>query len=872
MPAHHFIRSHTPSRRLTVLLLSLLGSIAVILLLYQFAIGHFEERFRALNADALLIVKKDTEVLAHLNRTHNALLLLIEQHEATPLSAGELKQRNKLISNSFSRLQGQMRELIAFKREHRGPEASKMLESTLGEYLQSAAKLQMLIASDIEAAEEEAVALMPVLGNLQTELFEHLTQEISEVRQSSLQNYENYNRQRLWLEIIATGIMLAISLFMLASFRRMNVQLRSAEEALKRLSNGQDDIRLPDADTSFAPLFAGLQHFRQTLQDNRDIRQLLQQQNEMLEAQVKERTAFLEAEIHQRREAEKQQKLFETIFRHTDDAVLITDEEAVIITANQAYQRLTGRNLAQLVGKKPPISSSGHHDKVFYEQLWDRLRADGRWRGEIVNRHANGSLIHAMMTINAIHRDDGSVCNYVSILSDITRLKDAEDKLRQMAYFDPLTKLPNRALLADRLTHEIQIARNENQQFAVVFMDLDRFKFVNDTLGHKAGDTLLGETAERLLAAVHQDDTVSRLSGDEFCLLLRHSSASDTALTCENILQTLARPFLLDGREMEIGASIGIALYPDNGNTSETLMKNADAAMYQAKSQGRNQYCFFETAIAIRLKEEMTLYTLLRKGIEESQFVLYYQPIIALDDNLSSYAESLIRWPQADGSMISPGVFIPFAESHGLIEPISNLVVERACQMLRQARSLGINRTVSINISARQLSDQNLPYALKAMLNRHSLPANAIELELTESALISDLATAKANLQALRTAGFSISIDDFGAGYSSLNYLVELPIDKVKIDQHFIWTLFNSPRNQAVVKAILELARAIGIRTVAEGVETQEQYDFLHRHGCHYIQGYLLARPLPEHDYLAYCQQQPAVDQPLTTEAGPHQA
>ena len=799
------------------------------------------------------------DTLSRLGDLHNRMILLVEEQEAENLPEEEIVRRKRSLQQALSLLS---RDAIVLgeQGQHSPALAAQIrdIQTDLMRYHTEASALLQLLPSQTEAAEEQALLITRQVTNS----MEKLRALVRQQRQMALAHYETD-----LAEILRTGhrlqaIMLGLVLLGLALIgwrtHRIGSQLQQTESLLLALGEGRSDAVIPRSDTLFQPVFEALQRFRDLLISQQQRLAEREAEQQKLEQMVAERTAHLqqanrqlEDEIRQRQQAEKRRRLYEMVFEHTEDAVIITTPDTHIVAANPAYQLMTGMSLDELCGKRPPIARSGHHDRQFYQQLWQELAIAGRWQGEIINRHADGSLIHALLTINAATEPDGSITHYVGILSDITQLKLAENQLRRLAYYDPLTALPNRVLLKDRLAHEIDIAREEKRTFATLLLDLDRFKYVNDTLGHKAGDELLMDVAERLRGTVRLEDTVARLSGDEFCIIIRDCSPGQVARIANAIVEVLNLPFRLEARDAEVGASIGIAMFPSDGESSEHLMKNADAAMYQAKALGRNRYCFFEPAIEARLRSEMELFTALRQAIENEQFLLHFQPIVPLSDTLGSYGEALLRWP-GGGSQASPGLFIPFAEQHGLIEDIGQFVLHAACRFVARSIEQGQPQSVSINLSARQLAMSELPDLLTQAVMQHGIPAAAIELELTESSLIQNLAAISHTLTRLRQAGFRLAIDDFGAGYSSLNYLVELPVDKVKIDQRFIWSLFNSPRNQAVVKAILSLARSIGIQTVAEGVETAEQLAFLQAHGCHYVQGYYLARPMNEQDYLVF--------------------
>ncbi|MDC7717227.1 EAL domain-containing protein [Vogesella sp. DC21W] len=861
MPQQRFPLARTVSHQMFWL-----QSLLVVLLLSAMAFLHYYN-----DGQATLLAEESRrhareqqqlgDTVSRLGDLHNRLILLVEEQEAEQLNPADIVRRKLSLQQALNQL---TQDTLALGEQTRQSPALaglvRDIQADLLRYHAQAGSLLQLLPSETEAAEDQAL----VISRRVTGDIEKLRKLARKQRDMSIRHFETSLQATLHtghqLQNILLGLLLAALALIGWRMHRIGRNLQHTEALLMALGHGDTSMEPPLGDALFQPVFNALRRFRELLLNQQALLASSEAQQQKLECMVDERTAHLqqanrqlEDEISQRQQAEKRRRLYEMVFEHTEDAVIITTPDTHIVAANPAYQLMTGMTLDELCGKRPPIARSGHHDRQFYQQLWQELAIAGRWQGEIVNRHTDGSLVHALLAINAATEPDGTVTHYVGILSDITQLKLAENQLRRLAYYDPLTALPNRVLLKDRLAHEIDIAREEKRSFATMLLDLDRFKYVNDTLGHKAGDELLMDVAERLRGTVRLEDTVARLSGDEFCIILRDCSPSQVARTAEAIVTVLNLPFRLEARDAEVGASIGIAMFPGDGESSENLMKNADAAMYQAKALGRNRYCFFEPAIEARLRDEMELFTQLRHAIEEQQFVLHYQPIIPLAEGLGSYGEALLRWP-GGGSQASPGVFIPFAEQHGLIEGIGDFVLEAASHFVATSIEQGLPQSISINLSARQLALSDLPERLSQAVSKHGIPASAIELELTESSLIQNLQAISVTLTRLRQAGFRIAIDDFGAGYSSLNYLVELPVDKVKIDQRFIWSLFNSPRNQAVVKAILSLAHTIGIQTVAEGVETAEQLAFLQAHGCHYVQGYYLARPMSQQDFLTFQQ------------------
>ena len=547
----------------------------------------------------------------------------------------------------------------------------------------------------------------------------------------------------------------------------------------------------------------------------------------------------------------KRIRLAKQIVDHTSEAVVVTDAQATILDVNNAYARITGYDRHELIGKNPRINKSGRHDRAFYQEMWAQLNASGHWSGEIWDRRKNGEVFPKWLRINAIRDDGGKIRQYVGIFSDITEKKVAEERLKNLAFYDPLTGLPNRAFFQDRLEKVASAVRRTDKQAALMFIDLDGFKDVNDSLGHAAGDSLLVEVAKRLQGRVRKSDTVARLGGDEFGLLLTELQQPERiGSLAEEILEVVRNPINVDGQEVRVGASIGIAVFPDDARSADELTRHADIAMYQAKDGGKNSYKFFMPEMQSRAVDRLNLIRELHRAVEEKTFALYYQPRVRLADGKLVGMEALIRWPQSDGTMVSPVDFIPIAEETGLIVAVGDWVLAEAFRQTEQwNQQFGTHLRVSVNVSTRQFFGRNFVDNLLAILKAYEFPAHMLELEITESLLIKDTMTAISIMNQLRYHGISIAIDDFGTGYSSLGYLKRFPINTLKIDQSFVRELTSDSQDAAIVRAIISLSETLGLKVVAEGVETQEQLEFLQDHACHEAQGYLLGRPMPASEF-----------------------
>ena len=539
-------------------------------------------------------------------------------------------------------------------------------------------------------------------------------------------------------------------------------------------------------------------------------------------------------------------RVWAKVFESGTEAMLITDPESRIIEVNDTFTRITGYTRDEAVGQTPRLLNSGHHDAAFYRAMWESLTRTGAWAGEIWNRRKDGSVYPEWLSITAAHDENGQITNYVSAFSDISERKAYEVRLRHLAEYDPLTKLPNRALLRDRLMHAIGLAARKGGKIAVLFLDLDRFKNINDSLGHAVGDQMLIEAARRLRSAVRGSDTVSRLGGDEFVLLLTELETPDHAAhVAEKLLQVVAEPFSLEGHELNVTPSIGIALFPEDGADPDALLKNADTAMYHAKENGRNNFQFFAPAMNVRVSEHLALENSLRQALIRNELTLHYQPQLELASGRLIGYEALMRWHSPTLGAVPPGKFIPIAEESGLIQPLGQWALNEACRQNAQWRADGLPvQPVAVNLSAVQFRHGNVVALIGQALRNSGLPPALLEIEVTESVLMEDIEQVAQKLQQIKQLGVTLAMDDFGTGYSSLSYLKRFRFDKLKIDHSFINGLPDAADDAALTVAIIGMAANLGLTTIAEGVETEAQRDFLRCHGCRQVQGYLYARPL----------------------------
>nr|WP_320009680.1 EAL domain-containing protein [uncultured Desulfobulbus sp.] len=575
---------------------------------------------------------------------------------------------------------------------------------------------------------------------------------------------------------------------------------------------------------------------------NRYILQLSQANQSLLE------------EIKERKGAEDQLLLYRNAVEQALEGIIITDAQANILSVNQAFSDITRYSQEDALGRNVRMLKSKRYTPNFYRQLWEQLKQSGRWSGEIWNARKTGEDYPLILSISAIRDQHNQTTHYVGLFHDITELKRQEEHIVHQAYHDSLTGLPNRRLAMDRIEVSIAHVRRGGTQLAVLILDLDNFKNINDSLGHASGDTLLLQVTNRLVAQVRAEDTVARLGGDEFLLLMAaiHSEEVVTLLI-DRLLKSLDAPFQVDGQELFVSASIGVALYPTDGDNAETLIKHADIAMYQAKSQGKNNFCLFTSELSERISYLRELENNLRQAVQNQEFTVFFQPKIEPFSGKVVGAEALVRWEQPDGSLVSPADFIPLAEETGLIVGLGELVLEQTCRFLSALNSTGgPPLTLSVNLSPRQFVQDTLVERILGILQTFKLPTSQLELEITETAMMNNLAKTVDTLNELVGHGLAIAIDDFGTGYSSLSYLKRFPIKTLKIDRSFIRDITEDPSDAQLVETIILMAHNLGITVVAEGVETADQLAWLKRCNCEQIQGFYYSKPLSSEDFLAY--------------------
>lgn len=561
-------------------------------------------------------------------------------------------------------------------------------------------------------------------------------------------------------------------------------------------------------------------------------------------------------DISKRNYLQQQLHLIDEVFENSNEAIVITDADNTILRVNKAYCQITGYSNEEIIGNTPSMLQSGKHDEQFYQQMWNDLNGKGRWAGEIWDKRKNGDIYPKWLSITAVCNRQGELTHYVGTFSDISILKGIESELEKLAYYDALTGLPNRTMFKERLQEELSRCLRFNCNCAVLFIDLDRFKLINDTMGHAAGDELLIEVSQRIQKSLRATDTFARMGGDEFTLLLPNiPSADEAAHVAQNIIDLMNQLVLLNGEEIRVGCSIGIAIYPDDGDNLETLTRHADTAMYVAKGNGRGQYHFFSANMDMVVHEHLRLESELHHAIERDEFFLHFQPQVDARTDRVVRCEALIRWQHPERGIVSPDLFIPIAEDSGLILQVGDYVVREACRLIKSWRERGFDvPPVAINLSARQFRQSDLVFNIRNILTEYELGVDTIEFEITESVAMENAESAMQRLSMLASEGFSLAIDDFGTGYSSLSYLKTFPVNKLKLDRSFVMDIPEDSNDAAISAAVIRMAHSLGMEVIAEGVETMEQVAFLLGEGCTIMQGYHFSKPLAAEEYLRFLQ------------------
>nr|WP_314563832.1 EAL domain-containing protein [uncultured Pseudomonas sp.] len=535
------------------------------------------------------------------------------------------------------------------------------------------------------------------------------------------------------------------------------------------------------------------------------------------------------------------------VFDCTREGVLVTDAQGLIVHVNRAFMAITGYQGEEVMGQRPSLFKSGRHSSNFYEQMFQSLQSTGEWSGEIWNRRKSGEIYPQWQTIRVIHDDQGHVSHYVAVFSDISALKDSEHELAHLAHYDPLTDLPNRLLFTDRTEQALASAQVHKRGCALLLLDLDHFKIINDSLGHNVGDQLLKRVGERLKALFGPGVTLARLGGDEFAVLADSCpQVAQAAGMAQRMLEAMKQPFSVDSHQLFISASIGISLFPSDAQSAEQLLRNADSALFKAKSAGREGYALYTEELTAHAQNRVEIANELRRALEQQELRVYYQPVHELHGSRLIGVEALVRWQHPERGLVAPGEFIPIAERTGLIADIDAWVMDQACRQMCQWLADGVPLSfIAVNVSSRLFARRELYEQVAQVLHDTGLDPGFLELEVTESAVMDDPEVALEQLHRLRELGLRLAIDDFGTGYSSLLRLKRLPVQKLKIDQGFVAGLPWDEDDAAIVRVVIALAKNMGMQVQAEGIEQVEQARFLLEQACDLGQGYWFGRPMP---------------------------
>jgi diguanylate cyclase (GGDEF)-like protein/PAS domain S-box-containing protein len=560
-----------------------------------------------------------------------------------------------------------------------------------------------------------------------------------------------------------------------------------------------------------------------------------------------------------RRHADGKLKLAAQVFENAAEGIMITDARNRILMVNKAFSKVTGYSPDEVMGQNPRLLNSGKHDAAFYLEMWETIQKRGEWHGEVQNRRKNGKPYTEWLTISAVRSEEGEITNYVAVFTDLTSAKQIEEKLDFLVNYDPLTSLPNRVLFNDRLEQAIAKARTDGTHVAVFFLDLDRFSLINETFGHSAGDRVLKEVSTRLKATLRSSDSASRLGGDEFAMILPAlASIEEASHVASKVMHALALPFSIDDQELYTSASVGISVFPEDGEEVETLVKNADSAMYRAMHEGRNTFRFYHQEMNARSSERIAMESDLRRALDRGELALHYQPFIDTCSGRIVGAEALLRWNRPGFGTVAPGDFIPLLEETGLIVPVGEWILQTACTANQLWRQRGFaDLFVAVNFSAVQLRGDGVARRLADMLTRLDFDPRHLEIELTESMVMHDAEQGIRTLNEFKEIGTQLSIDDFGTGYSSLAYLKRLPLDTLKIDRSFITDTPHESEANAIVQAIVAMGHSLNLKIIAEGVEEAEQVDFLRKMRCDLLQGFYFSRPVEQERFIELLQQQP---------------
>jgi diguanylate cyclase (GGDEF)-like protein/PAS domain S-box-containing protein len=679
-------------------------------------------------------------------------------------------------------------------------------------------------------------------------------------------------REQAWIMLLAcaltSGVMLALTLI---TARGITGPLAQAVAAAEKIAGGDLNVSLDESGQDEpARLNRALNRLGATLTANireiEDKRAKAEAEAETAKGLVAERDTQIGQRIKaetQARQVAEDLRFAATVFDNSVEGICVTDTRGTIIRVNPAFTAITGIPTAEAVGANPRVLKSDRHPPAFYHKMWQSLTREGQWAGEIWNRRKSGEAYPEWLNISAVRDDSGETTHYVAVFHDMSEIRRQQESLEYQANFDALTGLPNRILLMDRLEVALTAARRHGHKLAVIFLDLDNFKHVNESLGFAAGDELLKELAGRLSRALSADNTLGRLGGDEFLAIMPEIEGPDDASeSCGLISRAMRQGFQVGGMEVFLTASAGIAVSPDDGQDPGELVKNAELALYRSKHLGRDMCHFFTPELGEKARRRLTLESDLRRALENDEFELFYQPLVDMRTGLIKGAEALSRWHR-DGVLVSPAEFIPLAEETGLIVPLGAWALNESCRQAKVWLEKAGGLTMSVNLSSRQFRQHDLEHLVEEALAGHALPRESLHLEITESVLMANMESAAKRLHMFKELGAKIILDDFGTGFSSLSYLKHMPIDGLKIDRSFVKDITSNPDSLAIAKAIMALAKSLGLGLVTEGVETMEQLALLRGLGCRLFQGYLASPPVPAPEFERLLAEQNPIIEPI---------
>lgn len=680
----------------------------------------------------------------------------------------------------------------------------------------------------------------------------------------------NYQRFFSYLSLaIAMVLVVRLQAHLLSRrFRRqIGDPLGALAESIRDLTEGRDFTRrLPPADAAeftelyerFNEVLSHLQKRETWLTEQRD---QFKEELAVAQQELRDERGRLKVEVSKRRRAQAEMLKLSSALTHAADAVMVTNRSGVIEYVNPAFESITGFSRIEVVGQSPDILRAEEQDPKIFAAMWAAIENGEVYRCELVNKRKDGTTYHEEKTITPLKDSHGRITHFIATGIDISERIRAQEKLEYMAHHDAVTGLPNRVLLLDRVKQALHRAQRDGDITAVIFIDLDGFKAINDTVGHHFGDRFLGEVASRLQGTVREHDTVARLGGDEFAIVLEGmASMTDIAKVARKLIRDLAAPFIVDGREMYVTGSLGVARHPTDGNDVHTLLRKADSAMYRAKQVGKNTYRFYSEVEGEEDTARLELEQQLRRAVERREFVVYYQPQVSIDTSEVVGVEALLRWQHPQKGIVEPNRFIPILEETGLITEVGDWVLREVCEQAVAWQKLGLPpMRVAVNLSCKQFTKRDLVGDVARILDETGLDPKRLNIEITEGTLASKIDFTVKTLDKLNALGVTISVDDFGVGYSSLNYLKRFPIDKLKIDQSFVRDVTADTNDAAIAGAIIALAHKLNLQVIAEGVETLEQLFFLSRQGCHEVQGHLLSPPLSNSDFVEWLGQNPRV-------------